>query len=122
MWTSDDALRALSRHGYRPMSVNDSSGQPELLLFSRGYDEPFMDQVSVRGEDDATACRRRLEDGIDLLGQQNVVWSLDGSLVDVVDELLFRLPRPGEVGAPRLIIPTPGTLWLPPGARSGANM
>jgi hypothetical protein len=121
MWTSDDALKALVARGYRAMQLAGSPGQPEAMLFSRGYEEPFMDQVFVRGEDDATACRRWLEDGVDLLEHQNVVWSHDGSLVEVVDELIFHLPHPAKPGAPTLVVPTPGRLWLPPGVRTKVN-
>ncbi len=89
-----------------------------MMLFSRGWEEPFMDEVIVRGEDDATACRRRLADDVDLLERKDYVWYADGSVVEVVDELIFRLPHPANPQAPKLVLPTLGTLWLPPGART----
>ena len=121
MWTSEDALKALVSREFRPMQLAGSPGRPEMMLFSRGWKEPFMDEVVVRGEDDAIACRRRLVDGVDLLDRKEYVWYRDGSVVEVVDELIFHLPHPAHPKAPKLVIPTPGTLWLPPGARTEVN-
>ncbi|MEV7042202.1 hypothetical protein [Amycolatopsis sp. NPDC051061] len=118
MWTSDDAIRELVKRGFRGMEIAGSPGQPECILYTRGWAEPFMDEVIIRGEDDATACRLRFEDEANLVERKLVVWWKDGSVVDVVDELLFHLPHPANPRAPKLVIPTPGSLWVPPGART----
>jgi hypothetical protein len=122
MWTSEDALKELVSRKFRAMQISGSPGQPEMMLFSRAWKEPFMDEVIVRGEDDATACRRRLADGVDLLERRDCVWYRDGSVVEVVDELIFHLPHPANPKAPKLVMPTPGSLWLPPGARTKAYL
>jgi hypothetical protein len=86
---------------------------PPSVLFLYGWDLPFIDAVTVRGEDNATAYRSRSDDNeSDIFAPGNIVWKLDGSVVEAVDELL-RLARPGETGAPTLIIPTPSSLWVP---------
>ncbi|WP_153036592.1 hypothetical protein [Amycolatopsis sp. YIM 10] len=118
MWTSEDALKELVSRNFRAIQLAGSPGQPEMMLFSRGWEEPFMDEVIVRGEDDATACRRSLADSVDFLERKDFVWYKDGSVVEVVDELIFHLPHPANPNAPKIVIPTPGTLWLPPGART----
>lgn len=118
MWTSEDALKELVRRNFRAIQLAGSSGQPEMMLFSRGWEEPFMDEVIVRDEDDATACRRLLVDDVDLLDRKDYVWHTDGSVVDVVDELIFHLPNPGNPNAPKLVLPTPSSLWLPSGVRA----
>ena len=118
MWTSEDALKELVARDFHAIQLAGSSGQPEMMLFTRGWEEPFMDEVIIRGEDDATACRRRFVDGADLLERKDYVWYSDGSVVEVVDELIFHLPHPAHPKAPKLVISTPGTLLLPPGARA----
>ncbi|WP_215548390.1 hypothetical protein [Amycolatopsis sp. CA-230715] len=117
MRTSKDAIDALVSRGFRAIPLAGSPSQPESVLFTLGWDEPYMDEVLVRDEQDATACRHRLENGIDFSDRKHVVWFKDGSVLEVVDEILHRLPHPSNPNAPRLVIPTPGNLWIPPSVR-----
>ncbi|GAA5104889.1 hypothetical protein [Haloechinothrix salitolerans] len=110
---SDDALKALTARRFRPIQL------PELMMFTFGHDEPFIDVVLARSEDDATAYRSRVDENdvrFDALAPGNVVWWRNGDLPAVVDELLD-LPRPDEPRAPRLVVPTPSSLWVPPSTR-----
>jgi hypothetical protein len=114
--TVDQALRLLVSHGFRAMQLGAADPGDGPLVFSFGWDLPFMDVVTVRAEKDATAHRERLDDELDLFGRKNVVWSLDGSFVEVVFELVLELPKPGTPGAPTLIRRTPASLLIPPSA------
>ncbi len=116
MRTSEEAIDVLASRGFRAICLAGSPSQPESVLFTLGWDEPYMDEVMVRDEGDATACRHRLENGIDFSDRKHVVWWKDGSVLEVVDEILH-LPHPAMPNAPRLVIPTPGDLWIPPSAR-----
>ncbi|WP_406639191.1 hypothetical protein [Amycolatopsis sp. WGS_07] len=89
-----------------------------MLLFTRRWDEPFVDEVIMRGEADATACRYRLAGDADRSDRRDCVWYSDGSVVEVVDKIIFHLPHPARPEAPKLVIPTPGSLLLSPGARA----
>uniref|UniRef100_UPI003F496524 hypothetical protein n=1 Tax=Amycolatopsis sp. CA-096443 TaxID=3239919 RepID=UPI003F496524 len=121
MWTSDDALNQLAARGYRAVPFAGSPGQPDMTLFTRGWDEPFTDQVVIRGEDDATAFRFRRVDGADAPERTDCVWYAAGTVVKVVDALIFDLPHPAHPRAPRAAITVPDTLVLPPGARADAH-
>lgn len=121
MRTSDDALKELVNRGFRAIPIGDSPGQPEIMLFTRRWDEPFMDEVIIRGEDDATACRYLLADDTDRSERKDYVWYSEGSVVKVVDDLFVHLPHPECPAAPKLVIPTPGSLLLPSGARADAH-
>lgn len=115
MSASDDALKALVNRRFRPIQL------PDMMLFTFGHDEPFIDAVVVRDEDDATAYRSRVDEGdvnFNAMAPGNVVWWRDGDVPAVVDELLD-LPRPDEPKAPRLVVPTPSSLWVPSSARPG---
>lgn len=114
--TVDQALGLLVSHGFCAMRLGAADPGDGPLVFSFGWDLPFMDVVTVRAEKDATAHRERLDDELDLFGRKNVVWSLDGSFVEVVFELVLELPKPGTPGAPTLIRRTPASLLIPPGA------
>lgn len=118
MWTSDDALKELVVRDFHPIPIAGSEVQPECILYTRAYDEPFMDEVIIRGEDDATSCRRLFKDGVDLSERRDVVWLQDGSVAEVVDKVVFHLPHPARPGAPTRVITAPGNLWLPPSARN----
>ncbi|MET8846597.1 hypothetical protein [Amycolatopsis sp. NPDC004625] len=118
MWTSEDALKELASRAFRLMPVPEIPEREGLLLFTRAWDEPFSDEVIIRGEDDATACRRRLVDGVDFSDRNHFVWYTDGSVVEVVDELIFHLPHPANPRAPSANLPSPGNLWVSPGLRA----
>ncbi|SDC72689.1 hypothetical protein SAMN05216174_1043 [Actinokineospora iranica] len=95
MRSSDDALNALVARGFRCLRSDDS------LVFTFAWEEPFIDVVHVRAEDDVTAVRSAADGGNpNLFALENVVWSACGrGLVEVVTEL-FEVPNPGEPGAP----------------------
>ncbi|MGB3442684.1 MAG: hypothetical protein WBA97_28405 [Actinophytocola sp.] len=117
MTASDNALRALTARRFRPIQL------PDLMMFTFGHDEPFMDVVLARGEDDATAYRSRVDESdvrFDAMAPENVVWWRNGDLPAVVDELLD-LPRPDDPKAPRLMVSTPSSLWVPPSARRNSS-
>ena len=120
MTAVDDALRKLGNK----FCVIDLVGIPHMpsaLLFTYCYELPFMDAVMLRGEDDSTAYRSRIDDdAVGVFPPGNVVWALAGPLVEVVDEL-FRLPEPGMHGAPSLVIRAPSSIWVPPGVKIGAG-
>ncbi|MET9265240.1 hypothetical protein [Amycolatopsis sp. NPDC004079] len=122
MWTSEDALKELVNRRFRAIAVGNLPGQPEIMLFTRRWDdEPFVDEVIIRGEDDATACRHLLAGDIDRSERKDYVWYSDGSVVEVVDEIIFHLPHPARPEAPKLVIPTPDSLLLPPGVHRKAR-
>ncbi|HVK23365.1 MAG TPA: hypothetical protein VM677_18570 [Actinokineospora sp.] len=107
MNSTDDALRALVRGGFRSISL------PEQMMFTRGWDAPFTDVVQVRGEHDVTAVRSSDCDADgDLFAADALVWKAEGDLVEVVADLLA-LPAPGAPGAPARIIRAPSQLWTP---------
>jgi hypothetical protein len=64
----------------------------------------WADAVRVRFTTDAKALRADHTGG--------VVWSVEGTLVDVLDGLTA-LPAPSERGAPRLVKGTAPDLWTP---------
>jgi hypothetical protein len=92
-----------------------------MMAFTFGYDDPYMDVVLLRGELDSSAYRSRIDENdydFNFLAPNNLVWTIDGAFGDVVGELLS-LPRPGEPGAPSLLIAPPSSLWLPSGTHEG---
>lgn len=90
-----------------------ASNMPPALLYTFGYELPFLDTVLVRGEDDAAAFRSRIDDdNVNAFPPGNLVWASVGMFVDVVEDL-FALPEPGTLRAPSLVIPTPSALWVP---------
>ncbi|MCP3799728.1 hypothetical protein NLX83_10705 [Allokutzneria sp. A3M-2-11 16] len=92
-----------------------------MMAFTYGYDDPYIDVVLLRDEVDSSAYRSRIDENdynFNPFAPKNLVWALGGAFGDVVGELLA-LPRPGEPGAPSLLIATPSSLWLPPGAHEG---
>jgi hypothetical protein len=116
--SAEVALKSLTARGFRTIPMLDSEEMPPIVLFIFAWDEPFIDAVILRGEDDAAAYRSK-DVGlgeVNLFAPKNVVWFHEGATAEVVDEL-FKIPQPGERGAPMLVIPTPSSLWLPPSTR-----
>lgn len=72
----------------------------------RTYPAGYADALMVRSTDDAAALRGDHTGG--------VVWTQEGSLAEVVDELIV-LPAPGTPTAPRLVRATMPKLWTPNG-------
>ncbi|WP_026421705.1 hypothetical protein [Actinokineospora inagensis] len=70
----------------------------------RIWPQNWTDLVTVKYVTDAAAARCN-PDG-------ELVWMREGTLVDVVDQLLA-LPAPGEPLAPRLVLRTRPPLWTP---------
>lgn len=116
---ADDALRALTARGFRyvmaPGFSLDGGWIPYTLLFTFGWDAPYIDVLHVRGEHDVTGIRSYTADtDANLFASDAVVWKAEGGLIDVTTDLLA-LPAPGEPGAPARVIRAPSRLWTPEG-------
>ena len=117
MTTVDEALGKLVANQFRPIDLSAVVGMPQAMLFVFAHDEPYMDSVMVRSEDEAAAYRRLMDESdASIYGTGNLVWYAEGAFVDVVEELV-NLPHPRLPVAPRLVISTPSSLWLPVSAR-----
>ncbi|WP_336159913.1 hypothetical protein [Amycolatopsis sp. VC5-11] len=121
MWTNDDALKQLAVRGFHGIPLTGSPGHSGMILLTRAWDEPFRDQVVIRGADEATACRVQIVDGVDVPRRKDCVWYSAGTVVEVADEITFHLPHPGNPHAPRSVIAVPDTLALPPGVRADVH-
>lgn len=67
-------------------------------------DADWVEMVAVNSPTDAKGLRHNPDD--------ETVWLREGSVEEVVDAFLD-LPRPGEPGAPRLVIARGEKLWKP---------
>lgn len=112
-WAEFPELRRLAdlrNAGWRLFAVKDAEGTvtridglfvwPDLVY----PDADWVDTVMVLSATDAKALRANPDD--------EVVWTREGTLEDVVDGLL-QLPPPGEPGAPRLVRGAAPRLWKP---------
>jgi hypothetical protein len=114
--TLDDVLDKL-RRDFRAIDLRGLPRIPPAMLYTRALDDLYMESVLVRSEDDATAYRTRMDESdASIYGTGGLVWACEGKLVDVFGQLL-ELPDPGLPNAPRLVVPAPGTLWLPGGSK-----
>jgi hypothetical protein len=86
---------------FRPVLLHD-----ELQLVAGAFVWPggWSDALAVRHITDARGFRCDPAGG--------AVWHREGGLVDVIDGLAG-LPDPDEPGAPRLVLGTAPTLWVP---------
>lgn len=126
MNTPDDALHALNTRGFRYIpapgyTLGGGGHVPWTLLFVYGWDAPYVDAVHVRGADDVTAFRTRLDDDRDDLSGESIVWKRESDIVEAVADLLA-LAAPGEPGAPSLVIRAPSRLWIPADGATKSNL
>lgn len=103
-------LVELQQKGWRLTPVVGDDRTVTRIDGMRTLPDPFnpevdwVEVVMVLSETDAKGLRQD-PDG-------DIVWCHDGTLADVVNDLL-ELPKPGEPGAPRLVISRGQQLWTP---------
>lgn len=84
-------------------------GRLTVIVGAKAWgDTGYADALQTRTPTDAAAVRTN-PDG-------RVVWQCEGTLNDVVDDLIS-LPLPEAPGAPRLVKATTSWLWTPRGGR-----
>lgn len=121
MKTVEDAIMALRARGFEGHRARGDGEVPFTVLFTFAWQEPFLDAVHLRSEEDATALRVRtdrretLENLLDIASGAEITegeewWT--GPFVPLVQKILELRPLTDPRRPARFAVTGSG-LWVP---------